>query len=109
MSESHGNMVRTIWNTFWIMLVVTIVEVAAALWYMQAFPDRQYRMVLNIFFILASLAKAFFIVGVFMHLKFEKKYMAITILVPTLFLLFAVVMLLWEGQSWHDMRVMFNN
>ncbi len=107
MSENHGNMVKTIWSTFWIMLIVTIVEVSAALFYMNHFPDRQYRMILNIFFILASLAKAYYIVGVFMHLKFEFKHMAITILVPTLFLAFAIMALLWEGTSWHQMRNMF--
>ena len=106
MSDTHGNMVRTIWNTFWIMLIVTIVEVGAALVYYYNWRG-QHRMILNIFFILASLAKAFYIVGVFMHLKFEKKYLAITILTPIIFLLFAVMTLLWEGSSWYDMRHMF--
>jgi cytochrome c oxidase subunit IV len=49
-------------------------------------------------------AKAYFIVSVFMHLKFEVKYMMITILTPMCFLLFALAVFVAEGASWHYMK-----
>lgn len=92
----HGDMVKLIWRTFWIMLIVTIVEIIGALIY----PEGYSRMPLNIFFIVMSLAKAYYIVAVFMHLKFEKKALATTILLPVIFLLYAVIVLLVEGNYW---------
>ena len=94
--EAHGDMVKTIWRTFWIMLIVTIVEVVGALIYPESMP----RMILNVFFIVMSLLKAYYIVAVFMHLKFERKAMATTILLPVIFLLYAVVVMLVEGDYW---------
>ncbi len=101
-THTHGNdMVKTIWKTFWIMLIVTIIEIVGALVY----PPTAPRMILNVFFIVMSLLKAFYIVGVFMHLKFELKHMIITILLPTIFLVYAVVILLTEGHSWLNMQL----
>ena len=101
MSEVHvDNMVKLIWRTFWILLGVTIVEVAAAIGLTGILPQ----LVLNVFYILMSGAKAFYIVGTFMHLKFERKYLIITILTPLCFLLFALGVFLAEGESWHHMK-----
>jgi cytochrome c oxidase subunit IV len=103
MANDHGhdtNMVKLIWRTFWILLIVTVVEIAAAVLFTGVIPQ----MILNVFYILMSLTKAFYIVAVFMHLKFEVKYMIITILVPMLFLLFAVGVFLAEGDSWYHLK-----
>lgn len=95
----HGDMVKTIWKTFWIMLVITIVEIIIALVFTGSVPQ----LVLNFFYIVMSLAKAYYIVGVFMHLKFERKALATTILLPVIFLLYAVVVMLVEGNYWLDL------
>ena len=94
----HGDMVKTIWRTFWIMLIVTIVEIIGALLYPETMP----RMILNVFFIVMSLMKAYYIVAVFMHLKFERKALATTILLPVVFLVYAIAVLLVEGDYWLD-------
>ncbi|MFI5135666.1 MAG: cytochrome C oxidase subunit IV family protein [Chitinophagales bacterium] len=94
------DMVKLIWRTFWILLVVTIVEVTAAIFLTGHLPQ----MILNVFYILMSGAKAFYIVSVFMHLRFEVKYLIITILVPLCFLMFALCVFLAEGNSWHHMK-----
>ena len=96
-----SDMVKLIWKTFWILLVVTIVEVVAAVIFTGVLPQ----MILNVFYILMSGAKAFYIVGTFMHLRFEMKYLIVTILVPLIFMLFAVAVFLAEGLSWHDMKI----
>jgi cytochrome c oxidase subunit 4 len=101
---THGeskDMVKTIWRTFWIMLIVTIIEIVAALTY----PADANRMLVNVFFVVMSGVKAFYIVGVFMHLKFEIKYLIMTILLPTIFLLYALAILLTEGNSWLNMQM----
>ena len=99
-AEAHGNMVKLIWRTFWIMLVVTIVEVIGAIFY----PHDMNRTPLNVFFIVMSMIKAFYIVGTFMHLKFEVKHLIITILVPVILLLYTISIFLAEGSSWLDMK-----
>jgi len=104
MAQEKGHdfdMVKEIWKTFRILSVVTVVEVAAAVLLTGHLPQ----MVLNVFYILMSLTKAFYIVAVFMHLKFEMKYLIITILIPMCFLIYALLTLLAEGASWHSMKV----
>ncbi len=103
MSNEHSNaddFVKVIMRTTIILSIVTIVEVLAAITLTGILPQ----MVLNTFYILMSCAKAYFIVSIFMHLKFEVKYMIITILVPLCFLMFALAVFLAEGNSWHHMK-----
>jgi cytochrome c oxidase subunit IV len=106
MSDSiHGEaMVKVIWQTFWILFVVTIVEVSLALTYMHLFPDHRYKVVVDVFYIIASLIKVYYIVGIFMHLKFEIRNLKATVLTPSILLLYAIIMLLAEGKSWFHMR-----
>jgi cytochrome c oxidase subunit IV len=103
MVTEHGkelDMVKLIWRTFWILLVVTILEIVAAVTLTGHIP----MMILHTFYILMSGAKAFYIVSVFMHLKFEVKYLIITILLPMIFLMFALGVFLAEGTSWHHLK-----
>lgn len=82
------------------MAVVTIAEVAVAL----TWPEGWNRMVLNLLFILMSAAKAFFIVGEFMHLKYELRALVMSILAPCLFLVWFIIAFIMEGQSWLQLR-----
>ena len=49
--------------------------------------------------VILMLAKAFYIVGYFMHLKHEKLNMAYTILLPMIFILYLVALLMFEGSG----------
>jgi len=76
--------VRGVWVvTVWLS-VITILEVAFALAYMNiagingAVP----RWVLNLTFIIASLGKDFFIIAEFMHLKYEKRILGVSMAIP---------------------------
>ncbi len=96
----YKSQVRAVWKaTLWLS-IITIVEVVAAL----IWPESAPKMPLNIFFILASLLKAYFIVGEFMHVKYETRALAITILAPTIFLVWFVIAFLWEGGEWLNLR-----
>ena len=104
--EQYNTQVKAVWRaTFWLS-VITVIEVAAALmWIWFLFPDGGGpRWLLNIGFILMSLLKAFFIVGEFMHIRYEKRALTLTVLVPTFFLIWFIIAFLWEGAEWNGMR-----
>lgn len=54
----------------------------------------------NAVFIILTLFKAFYIVGVFMHLKDEVKRLAWTILIPFIFIVWLIIALIKEGDTW---------
>ena len=89
MSDHNGTW--WIWKVFWILLVITGVEVALGI----VKPEFMLTPVigtsiLNIVFIVLTLIKAAYIVQIFMHVKFEKKGLK----VPSRS---AVVNLLYDG------------
>jgi cytochrome c oxidase subunit IV len=51
--------------------------------------------------------KAFFIVGEFMHLKYEVRAMAMSVLMPLLFLVWAIIAFGMEGESWLNLRTVW--
>lgn len=97
--------VSAVWKATIILSAVTIIEVGVALLYDAYFKDLGQRMALNIFMIVATLSKAFYIVSVFMHLKYETKAMALTILMPLLFFIWFIIAFLWEGYAWYIYRL----
>lgn len=100
--ETYNSQVSAVWRaTLWLS-IITIVEVAAALlWIYKIDPSgTKPKMLLNSFFIVASLLKAYFIVGEFMHVRYETRALALTILAPTVFLIWFVIAFLWEGHEW---------
>lgn len=51
-----------------------------------------------------SLYKAYFIVFEFMHMRYEVKGLAMTVLLPTLLLIWAIIAFFQEGDSWGKRR-----
>jgi len=51
-----------------------------------------------------SLYKAYFIVYEFMHMRYEVKSLAMTVLLPLLLLVWAVIAFFQEGNSWLERR-----
>ena len=51
-----------------------------------------------------SAYKAYFIVYEFMHMKYEVKGLALSVLLPTMLLVWAVIAFFQEGDSWKDRR-----
>lgn len=102
--EEHGKQVRkTIWKVFWIMLVVTLIELVvgfkAEAWGLgSAF--------LKVFFISFTLVKAAYIVLSFMHLGDEVKALKWVILGPFIVLILYLVFMvdLGEGAYSKDYR-----
>jgi len=48
-------------------------------------------------FLILTFAKAFYIVAFFMHLKHEKIHLAYTIIIPFIFVIYLVILLIYEG------------
>lgn len=95
--EQYQSSVKAVWSATAILSIVTIVEVAVALLLGPHLP----KLVMNSFYVLASLAKAFFIVGEFMHLKYEKRTFMLSLGIPLFFLLWALIALTTEGHYWN--------
>jgi len=55
-------------------------------------------------FVTLTLVKAFYIVSEFMHLKYEVKTLIWSIVIPTIFVIWLIVALLWEGGYIHSVR-----
>lgn len=93
---------KAIWRTFWILLAITVVElILAILHFSTGFPPK---LLLNGVFVILTLAKAFYIVAEFMHLRHEIKNMIMTIAVPALLFLWFLGAFLWDGDSYKTLR-----
>lgn len=79
-----------IWKTFWILLILTAIEFVIAF----TMPANTLRVAI---FCGMTIVKAFYIVGEFMHLKHEVKSLIWMVLVPTLFVVWLLVALIYEG------------
>ena len=100
--DEHSFDTKAIWRTFWILLIITVVElILAILHYSQGFPPK---LLLNGVFAILTLAKAFYIVAEFMHLRHEIKNMIMTIAVPALLFLWFIAAFLWDGDSYRTLR-----
>jgi cytochrome c oxidase subunit IV len=51
-----------------------------------------------------SLYKAYFIVYEFMHMRYEVKGLAMSVLLPMLLLVWGIIAFFQEGDSWKDRR-----
>jgi len=101
---TYQKQVKAVWvATAWLS-VITVVEVVAALLWLYMVDPGTSKWLLNTFFIAASLLKAYFIVGEFMHVRYETRALALTILVPTVFLIWFIIAFLWEGTAWQEAR-----
>ena len=94
---------KWIWKVFWILLVITTVEVGLA----YTWPDSLSVVLLNVIFISLTLVKAFYIVSEFMHLGHEVKMLIWSILLPLVFLMWFVLAMLLEGDWWLFSRLYF--
>jgi hypothetical protein len=54
--------------------------------------------------IILSLYKAYFIIYEFMHMKYEVKGLALSVLLPAVLLVWAIVAFFQEGNSWKNRR-----
>lgn len=103
----HGGTKR-IWKTFWILSVVTIVELGLglAIFNIHSGPNPSEWLVM--FFkgliCILTIAKAYYIVVVFMHLGDEIRNFKLTITIPLLLFIWFIIAFLWDGDHYRVMR-----
>ncbi len=96
--------VKRIWKTFWVLLIITIIELGLGLFlYATDFPSWLNLAIKGVIVIL-SLAKAFYIVSIFMHLGDEIRNMIMTIVVPLMLFIWFIAAFLWDGNSYKNLR-----
>jgi cytochrome c oxidase subunit IV len=94
-----------IWKVFWILSFITVIELVlgfglAKEWY----PSDAWILFVKGVICILSLAKAFYIVSVFMHLGDEIRNFMMTIVVPLCLFLWFIGAFLWDGDSWKKLR-----
>lgn len=105
---THSESTKRIWNTFWLLSVVTLIELGLGLAIYNVSKGESPSESLILFFkglvCILTLVKAYYIVSIFMHLGDEVRNMIMTIVVPLMLFIWFIIAFLWDGGSWKDLR-----
>jgi cytochrome c oxidase subunit 4 len=103
--EPSSDSIKRIWKTFWILLIITVIELGLGLTlYALDLPDDLKRMLIKGTIIILSLAKAYFIVSVFMHLGDEIRNLILTIVIPLMLFIWFILAFIIDGNSYKHLR-----
>ena len=93
-------------KTIIILAIVTVVEVLIALTGKGYIIEGYHapKLLMNSLMIGGSMYKAYLIVYEFMHMKYEAKGLRLSVLLPTLLLVWAIIAFLYEGTRWKGNR-----
>lgn len=101
MAHEHVSNTKRIWNVFFLLSAVTVVEVALGIIKPQFLinNDLLSMNLLNWIFYALTIYKAYYIVWAFMHMEGEKPALRWTVVMPVVFLvLYLLFILLVEGN-----------
>jgi cytochrome c oxidase subunit IV len=102
--QSDEEFRRKVRKTTIYLSVITIIELCLGLlMYATDLPDWVDMFIKGIIVIL-TLAKAFYIVSIFMHLGDEIRNMIMTIVVPLLLFVWFIAAFLWDGNEYRNLR-----
>ena len=90
-----------------LLSVLTVIELILGFW-MIGISSVGLRLAIKGVIIILMMAKAFYIVAYFMHLKHEVKNMIMTIIVPLLLFVWFIAAFLWDGSSFRNLRNTYN-
>lgn len=94
--EEHAGLSKgKIWQVFGILLLITVIEFIVALWVLP--NGYMSHHVGNFVYIVLTLVKAFYIVAYFMHLKYEKLGLQLSLTISFIFIIYFIVLMLIEG------------
>ena len=104
----HSEGTGRIWKTFWLLSVVTIMELAIGLAiyniHKGEHPNHTLILAFKGMVCILTIAKAYYIVSVFMHLGDEIRNFMMTIVVPLMLFIWFIIAFLWDGNSWKNLR-----
>lgn len=106
--HDDGAQVKKIWRTFWLLSAITVVELGIGLSIYTIHKGAHANPTLVLMFkgivCILTLAKAFYIVSIFMHLGDEIRNLVMTIIVPLMLFIWFIGSFLYEGNSWKNNR-----
>lgn len=101
---------KDVLKTIIILSIVTVVEVSVAIAYDHFNPTGgNFKWLVNLFMAVMSVVKVIYIMGTFMHLKAETRGFFLTVVIPFMFLIWAIIAFSYEGSSWQGMRDVMNH
>ncbi|WP_121352780.1 cytochrome C oxidase subunit IV family protein [Flavisolibacter nicotianae] len=97
---------KRIWKTFWLLLIITLIELALGFTMYLFHGSLSHGVVLFLkgVIVILSLAKAFYIVSIFMHLGDELRNMIMTVVVPLTLFIWFIGAFLWDGNAYRTNR-----
>ena len=103
---SYEEQTAAVWKGLMLLGGVTLAEVALSLIKAAEWADGlEWLFALaSILIIVLSIYKAYFIIYEFMHMAYEVKGLAMTVLLPVFLLLWAVIAFFYEGDAWRQNR-----
>jgi cytochrome c oxidase subunit 4 len=102
--EHSGGGVKEIIKVTIILSVLTVIELALGFWMMTMELGSSSRLGVKGAIIILMMAKAFYIVAYFMHLKHEIKNLIMTIVVPLALFVWFIIAFLYDGNSFRNLR-----
>jgi cytochrome c oxidase subunit 4 len=107
-AEPHPSGTKRIWRTFWLLSIITAIELGIGLSiytiHKGAHPNTTLVLMFKGMVSILTLAKAYYIVSIFMHLGDEIRNMIMTIIVPLCLFIWFITAFLWDGNSWKILR-----
>ncbi len=102
----HSGGTSRIWKIFWVLSALTIIELALGYFLYLKHGHLSDMIVLSTKGAIAilTLAKAYYIVSVFMHLGDEVRNLIMTIVVPLVLFVWFIIAFLSDGNSWKNLR-----
>ncbi len=101
---SDSEFKKRVRSTTILLSVITVIELGLGLlMYASDLPNWVDLAIKGVIIIL-SLAKAFYIVSIFMHLGDELRNMIMTIVVPLMLFIWFIAAFLWDGNSYLNLR-----
>ena len=102
-AEHHHDAIAEIKKVTIILSVLTIVELILGFW-MIGMESAGLRLAVKGAIVILMMAKAFYIVAYFMHLKHEIKNFIMTIIVPLALFIWFIAAFLSDGNSFRNLR-----
>ncbi len=109
MGLSYEESKKVVYKGLVILAVVTLVEVFFSLagkgYVIPGIEDISWLgYLIGLVLIVLSLYKAYFIIYEFMHMRYEVKGLAMSVLLPTVLLVWALIAFFQEGTAWKSRR-----
>lgn len=107
---SYEEQKSAVWKGLGLLAAVTLAEVALSLMKAAEWAKglESVFAIASILIIVLSIYKAYFIIFEFMHMAYEVRGLAMTVLLPTFLLLWAVIAFFYEGDAWKNNRETVN-